>query len=88
MFNIIKSEDENAPLLTVYSIFTTAVYGLVVLSETLNNLSSSSCAILLCRFGSSSADVIDIFVISKFGMNFLTPSLISSSIKLYVIASF
>ena len=31
MFNIIKSEDENAPLLTVYSIFTLAVYGLFAL---------------------------------------------------------
>ena len=37
-----KSEVENAPLLTVYSIFTLAVYGLFALSETLKSLSSSS----------------------------------------------
>jgi hypothetical protein len=37
-----KSDDENAPLLTVYSILTTAVCAFVVASETLNNLSSSS----------------------------------------------
>ena len=88
MFNIIKSEVENAPLLTVYSILTLAVYGFVVLSDTLKSLSSSSVENVFTLSGSSSADITSSFVISKLGIYFFTDSLISYSINPNVTISF